>query len=70
MLADEPTGNLDNRTSEEILELLRRLGAAGATIAVITHDRDIAAAAQRVVELRDGMIAAEGPTIAASSKPT
>jgi putative ABC transport system ATP-binding protein len=70
VLADEPTGNLDSRTSEAILDLLRQLGAAGATIAVITHDHDIAAAAPRVIELRDGRITADGPAVDMSPKRT
>jgi putative ABC transport system ATP-binding protein len=56
VFADEPTGNLDSQTSAEIIRLLRQLNAAGSTIAVITHDRDIAAAMPRQVVLRDGRI--------------
>jgi putative ABC transport system ATP-binding protein len=64
VLADEPTGNLDSRTSDAILDLLLALNADGATIAVITHERDIAAAAPRIVELRDGTVIADGGTAA------
>jgi len=56
LLADEPTGNLDSAVSAEILQLFERLHQAGNTILLITHDRDIARNAQRVVALRDGRI--------------
>jgi putative ABC transport system ATP-binding protein len=57
VLADEPTGNLDTHRSDEIVGLLRELNEQGTTIAVITHDRDIAGALPRRVELRDGRLA-------------
>jgi ABC-type lipoprotein export system ATPase subunit/ABC-type lipoprotein release transport system permease subunit len=56
ILADEPTGNLDSNTSDEIMQLLRRLNASGKTIIMVTHENDIAAWARRVVRLRDGRI--------------
>jgi putative ABC transport system ATP-binding protein len=56
ILADEPTGNLDSRSSDEILDLLRALNTDGATIAVITHNPELAAALPRQVEIRDGLI--------------
>ncbi len=54
ILADEPTGNLDSGTSSEILELFRNLHNDGATILMVTHDRDVASYAQRVMTLKDG----------------
>jgi putative ABC transport system ATP-binding protein len=56
ILADEPTGNLDSRTSDEIMMLLTRLNQAGKTIIMVTHENDIAAWAKRVIRLRDGVI--------------
>ena len=56
ILADEPTGNLDSVTTEEILELLDRLSASGKTIIMVTHEPDVAARCKRVVRLMDGQI--------------
>src|SRR5438132_1393330 len=56
ILADEPTGNLDSRTSDEIMNLLSRLNQTGKTIIMVTHENDIAAWARRVVRMRDGYI--------------
>ncbi len=56
LLADEPTGNLDTRTSTAIMTLLQRLNAEGMTVLLVTHEPDIARYAERVVELRDGRI--------------
>jgi putative ABC transport system ATP-binding protein len=64
VLADEPTGNLDSATGTAILELLRELDRDGTTIAVITHDLDVAAAMHRCIEIRDGAIV--GDTSSAS----
>jgi len=56
ILADEPTGNLDSRTGEEIMQLFEDLYAQGNTIIVVTHEEDIARHARRIVRLRDGLI--------------
>ncbi|MER7367561.1 ABC transporter ATP-binding protein [Nonomuraea wenchangensis] len=56
LLADEPTGNLDSAAGAEVLAILRRLHGDGTTVAVITHDNEVAAAAPRRIRLRDGRI--------------
>jgi putative ABC transport system ATP-binding protein len=56
ILADEPTGNLDSKTSEEIMVLLEEIHKNGNTIIVVTHEEDIAAHAKRIIRMRDGMI--------------
>ncbi len=56
ILADEPTGNLDSATSDEILALLQRLNATGITIVLVTHEADVGACASRLVRFRDGHI--------------
>ncbi len=56
ILADEPTGNLDTKTSIEIMEIFEKLHEAGNTIIVVTHEPDIAAHAHRIIRLRDGLI--------------
>ncbi len=56
ILADEPTGNLDSKTSDEIVELILQLNGQGATILIITHDHDVAARLNRRIELVDGRI--------------
>jgi putative ABC transport system ATP-binding protein len=60
VLADEPTGNLDSRTSAAIFELIQDLNAEGATILVITHDRELAARLPRRVEMLDGRVVSSG----------
>jgi putative ABC transport system ATP-binding protein len=59
ILADEPTGNLDSQTGIEIMKLFDRLHAEGNTIILVTHERDIAEFAHRVISIRDGKIAAD-----------
>jgi putative ABC transport system ATP-binding protein len=56
IVGDEPTGNLDTVTAAEMFELLQRLNGEGKTILFVTHDRDLAARAQRIVEIRDGRV--------------
>ena len=62
ILADEPTGNLDSRTSEEILELLAELNGAGATLLIVTHENLVAEACRRILHLRDGRMVADRRT--------
>ncbi|HSK98067.1 MAG TPA: ABC transporter ATP-binding protein [Euzebyales bacterium] len=59
VLADEPTGNVDSATGQELVQLLRDLHREGATIGVVTHDRALAAALPRVITIRDGRIASD-----------
>ncbi len=69
LLADEPTGNLDTSTGQEILGLFDRLHKSGNTIILVTHESDVAAHARRVIHLRDGKIERDqinGKTVAAS----
>ncbi|RCL64704.1 MAG: ABC transporter ATP-binding protein [Bacteroidetes bacterium] len=56
VLADEPTGNLDSTTAQEIMEMLTKVNAQGNTIVVVTHEREIAEYAQRIIHLKDGRI--------------
>jgi putative ABC transport system ATP-binding protein len=63
LLADEPTGNLDSTTSEEIMELFAQLHQGGNTVILVTHEPDIAAFANRQVMLKDGKVVADHPTV-------
>jgi putative ABC transport system ATP-binding protein len=56
LLADEPTGNLDTRTSVEIMEIFQRLNDTGLTVVMVTHEHDVAQFAKRVIVFRDGTI--------------
>ncbi len=61
LLADEPTGNLDSKTGEEIMRLFEDLYDAGHTIIVVTHEQDVAQHSRRIINLRDGMIESDTP---------
>jgi len=61
VLADEPTGNLDTRTSIEVLSLFQKLNNQGITILIVTHEHDISQYAQRIVEIRDGQVIRDEP---------
>ena len=62
LLADEPTGNLDTRTGEEILELFAQLSAKGHTLIVVTHEEEVARHARRIIRIRDGLVASDDRT--------
>jgi putative ABC transport system ATP-binding protein len=64
ILADEPTGNLDSSSTSEVLQLFERLHDAGRTLILITHEPDVAAHAERVIRLSDGLVVADEPTLA------
>ena len=61
ILADEPTGNLDSKTSGEIMDIFGTIHAAGNTVVLVTHEEDIAAHAKRIIRLRDGVIESDTP---------
>ncbi len=63
ILADEPTGNLDSRSSEEIMAIFQRLNREGRTIVLVTHEPDIAEHAKRIIRFRDGKIVADEPVL-------
>lgn len=66
ILADEPTGNLDSKTSHEIMEMLGKIHAEGNTVILVTHEEDISGFAHRVVRLKDGLVETDRP----NQKPT
>jgi putative ABC transport system ATP-binding protein len=69
ILADEPTGNLDTASTQEILAIFERLSEYGRTIVLITHEHEVAAHADRVIELSDGQIMADSETAVAEPAP-
>ncbi|HEX3466769.1 MAG TPA: ABC transporter ATP-binding protein [Candidatus Elarobacter sp.] len=69
LLADEPTGNLDSQTSEEIMTLFRQLNEGGRTLIMVTHDENVASHAKRIIRVKDGLIVADQPTAGRSASP-
>ena len=63
ILADEPTGNLDSASAEEVLSILERLNGQGATIVLVTHSSDVAQHASRIIRFSDGLVVADEPTM-------
>jgi putative ABC transport system ATP-binding protein len=61
LLADEPTGNLDSASAEDVLTLLERLNERGTTIVLVTHSEEVAERASRIVRIADGLVVADGP---------
>jgi putative ABC transport system ATP-binding protein len=59
ILADEPTGNLDSKSGEEIIHLFRELNAKGITLIIVTHDEEIASHSKRIIRLKDGLLVAD-----------
>jgi putative ABC transport system ATP-binding protein len=68
VLADEPTGALDSEGGQEVMELFRRLHAGGQAILLVTHDDDVAAAAERIAQMRDGRVVADAVSLPARSQ--
>ncbi|MBI4964769.1 MAG: ABC transporter ATP-binding protein [Desulfomonile tiedjei] len=62
ILADEPTGNLDSSSGEEVIKIFRELHARGVTLVVVTHDMEVALQADRVIQMKDGRISSDRPT--------
>lgn len=62
IFADEPTGNLDSKSGQDIMNIFRKLHSEGRTLVVVTHDTDVAFQADRIIEMKDGRIASDRPT--------
>jgi putative ABC transport system ATP-binding protein len=69
ILADEPTGNLDSKTSHEVMSFLQEMNDQGKTVVVITHELDIAAFTKRIISLKDGLILSDKPNKQVREKP-
>jgi putative ABC transport system ATP-binding protein len=69
ILADEPTGNLDSRTSLEIMALFQELGRSGITLVLVTHEPDVASYAKRVIVLKDGVIMRDDTQVPVAAVP-
>jgi putative ABC transport system ATP-binding protein len=69
LLADEPTGNLDSHSSEEVMQVFEKLNKSGITIILVTHERDVAAHAHRVITVRDGVVASDTDTLNGQGSP-
>src|SRR5208337_715427 len=69
ILADEPTGNLDSRSTEDVLAIFARLNAEGRTVVLITHEPDVAAQARRVIRLSDGGVIEDRRSAGAEDRP-
>ena len=67
-MADEPTGALDSKTGQQVLDILRTLHKNGTTVILITHDNGIAAKAERIVRLQDGHIIEDRPNVPNESR--
>lgn len=69
ILADEPTGNLDTKTSYEIMDIFEKIHASGNTVVLVTHEEDIANHARRIIRLRDGVLESDKLTRAEAAQP-